>query len=101
MTDASYFVYLLTPVRGNLAETASAEEEAILEEHFGYLERALGEGTLIIAGPCLDGAFGIVIFKAHSEEAAREFMENDPVVKHGIMKAALHPFCVSLMSRSG
>jgi len=90
---------LLRPVRSNFIESISGEEEVILEEHFHYLERALEEGRLILAGPCLDGVFGVVIFKATSQEEAEGFMDNDPAVKHKIMETELHPFRVSLMSK--
>ena len=75
----------------------SSEEETVMSEHFERLKKALADGMLILAGPCLDGEFGIVIFRARSDEEAKEFMENDPAVKRGIMTAELHPFCVSLI----
>ncbi|MCZ7543954.1 MAG: hypothetical protein M5R40_10645 [Anaerolineae bacterium] len=48
--------------------------------------------------PDLDGAFGVVIFEAASEAAARAYMESDPAVKNGVMTAELHPMRVSLMA---
>ena len=38
--------------------------------------------------------FGLVIFKADSEAEARQIMENDPAVKHGVMRATLYPYRV-------
>jgi len=38
--------------------------------------------------------------KAESPDAARGFMENDPFVAEGMMRASLHPFRVALV-RSG
>lgn len=78
----------------------SSEEEAIVEDHFERLKRALAEGKLILAGPCLDGEFGVVVFRAQSKEKAKEFMNNDPAVKKGIMTAELHPFHVSLIEKN-
>jgi uncharacterized protein YciI len=75
----------------------SSKEEAVLSEHFERLKKGLADGMLILAGPCLDGEFGIAIFRARSDEEAKEFMENDPAVKQGIMAAELHPFRVSLI----
>jgi len=68
-----------------------------MSEHFEHLKKALANGMLILAGPCLDGEFGVVIFRARSDNKVKEFMENDPAVKHGIMTAKLHPFRVSLI----
>ena len=91
------FIYVLKPKRARLIDDASAEDEERLEEHFEYLQRALEQGMLILAGPCLDGEFGVVVSRATSEQAAVEFMEGDPAVKHGLMAAELFPFRVSLM----
>jgi len=91
------FIYLMKPRRASLADDASVEEEERLGEHFAYLQRALEEGELILAGPCLDGEFGVVVFRAPSEQEAAEFMEGDPAVKHGLMTAELHAFRVSLL----
>ncbi len=38
---------------------------------------------------------GIVIFRAASEGAAREFMNGDPAVQKGVMKATMFPFKVA------
>ncbi|HEX8230402.1 MAG TPA: YciI family protein [Chloroflexia bacterium] len=52
---------------------------------------------VVMAGPCLDAAFGIVIYEADSEEEARGIMENDPLVVAGVMSAEMHEFRVSLL----
>jgi hypothetical protein len=39
----------------------------------------------------------LVIIEAESEAAARDFMENDPFVVGGLMRASLHPFRASLI----
>jgi uncharacterized protein YciI len=91
------FIYVLKPKRASLIDDASAEEEQTLGEHFAYLQRALEQGQLILAGPCLDGEFGVVVFRAPTEQAAVEFMEGDPAVRHGLMTAELHAFRVSLL----
>ncbi len=43
-----------------------------------------------------DKTFGIAIFEAKDEAAARAFMEADPVVVAGLMTADVHPFAVAL-----
>lgn len=95
-----HYIYLLRPIRPELIDHATAEEEAVLEEHFRYLQAALSDGRLLLAGPCLDGAFGIVVFRAPSAEAALKFMQGDPAVAAGLMSAELHSFRPSLWSRS-
>jgi uncharacterized protein YciI len=70
-----------------------------MEEHFKGLKKTFAEGKLLFAGPCEDRSFGIVVFRANSEEKAEKFMRNDPAVKQGAMTAELHPFHVSLAEK--
>ncbi len=99
MSETPTFVYMLKPVRAGFINDMSPEEGEILDEHFAYLKKRLTEGALILAGPCLDGEFGIVLFCAKSQEEAEIFMKNDPAVRKGIMTAQLHPFRISLMEK--
>lgn len=100
MNTLSTFIYVVRLVNSEMFETMSSEEEAVIEDHFDRLKQALAEGRLILAGPCLDGKFGIVVFRAQSGEEAEEFMKNDPAVKKGIMTAELHPFRVSFIEKT-
>ncbi len=98
MNDCN-FVYVLRLIRPEALHGMTGEEEAIVDEHFEYLKCGLAEGKLGFAGRCLDGEFGIVLFRAESEDEARRFMENDPAVKKGVMKAELHSFRVALVGK--
>ena len=100
MNTMSTFIYVVRLVKSGMFEKMSSEEEAVVEDHFNRLKKALAEGKLIFAGPTLDGKFGIVVFRAQSREEAEEFMKNDPAVKEGIMTAELHPFRVSLIEKT-
>jgi len=91
---------MLKVVRHEMLEKMSIDEEEIVNEHFEYLKRGLAGRKLILAGRCLDGEFGIVVFRAKSKEEAEEFMKNDPAVKNGIMTAQLYPFRVALIEKS-
>lgn len=90
------FVYVLKLVKGT-PEKLTSEETAIVDEHFDYLKKALTKGQLTLAGRCVNGEFGIVIFQEESEKQANEFMKNDPAVKNGVMTAELHPFRIALL----
>ncbi|MBU7024579.1 MAG: hypothetical protein HXS40_10480 [Theionarchaea archaeon] len=98
--SAQVFLCLLRLVHPDKFDSMSPQEEEIVEEHFTYLKRALEEGYLILAGPCLDGAFGVVIFEAASLEEAQQFMRDDPTIKKGLMTGDIHPFRISLMKSS-
>jgi uncharacterized protein len=93
------YLYLIHPFRDGFFTNPTAEESAVMDEHFGYLEKATQSGIVLLAGPCLDDSFGIVIFRADDEEAARTFMFNDPSVSKNVMMAELHPMRVSLQGQ--
>ena len=69
--------------------------------HFAYLQQAAARGTVLLAGPCLDETFGLVVFQAANDEAARAFMYQDPSVQSNVMMAELHPFHLSLLREKG
>ena len=53
---------------------------------------------MLLAGRSLDGVGpAIVILEDETEEAAQKFMENDPFVASGLMRASLHPFRAALV----
>lgn len=77
------FIYKFDPIRPELVTDADAwtdEEHRIAEANYAYLQKATQEGFVLLAGRSQDGVGpAIVIFEAESEEAARKFMENDPL----------------------
>ncbi len=79
------------------------EDNAVLERHFVRFQQAAKSGQLILAGRTSepgDKTFGIAIFEASDEDAARKFMQEDPAVAGGLMTAALHPFAVALQRKN-
>jgi uncharacterized protein len=92
----SHYIYINRIVRPGMATNPTPDEQRIMAEHFEYLKARLSEGQLVLAGPCLDAAFGVVIFYAEDDEDARQFMEADPAIAHGLMTADLRPFKISL-----
>jgi len=95
------FIYVFEPVRPELVTDPDAwtsEDIRIGEAHFAYLKKATAEGIVLLAGRSLDGRGpAIVIFEADSKASAHRFMENDPFVAGGLMRARLHPFRASLV----
>lgn len=90
------YLYMIHPYRHGFFEAPTPEEEAILDEHFAYLKRAAETGIVLLAGPCTDDTFGLVVFRAENEEAANAFMFDDPSVKKNVMVAELHPMHISI-----
>jgi uncharacterized protein len=79
------------------------EDNAVLERHFARFQEAIKSRQLILAGRTKepgDKTFGVAIFEAPDEAAARAFMQADPAVSGGLMTAELHPFAVALERRN-
>lgn len=91
------FIYLFTPKRENWFANMNAEEQEALAKHLEYTKQLSNDGKIVMAGPALDGSYGIVVFKADSPEAAQEIYQNDPVVQSGALNSELHPYKVSIL----
>jgi uncharacterized protein len=98
------FIYVLRLVPRLHSDSAWTQEDKMaLDRHFARFKRAIQTGELILAGRTRepgDKTFGIAIFEAKDEEAARKFMESDPAVVAGLMTAELHPFSVALQRKT-
>jgi len=92
----SEYLYLIHPFRHGFFEAPTPEEESILTEHLAYLKKAAEGGIVLLAGPCLDETFGLVVFRAENDEAANAFMLADPSVRENVMVAELHPMRISI-----
>lgn len=98
------FIYVLRLVPRLHSDAAWTEEDKMaLSRHFVRFKHAIETGELILAGRTTepgDKTFGIAVFEATDEEAARKFMESDPAVVAGLMTAELHPFAVALQRKN-
>lgn len=99
--EALCFLYQFDPIRPELVTDPAAwtaDDDRIGDAHFAYLKKATEDGIVLLAGRSLDGIGpAIVILEAGSEEEARRFMESDPFVAGGLMRARLHPFRAALV----
>lgn len=98
------FLYVLKLTPKYQAESGWTDaDRAIVGEHFERLARATDAGQVVLAGRTeepLDRTFGLVVFEAGSEDAARRFMDTDPAVQAGIMQATLHPYGIALLRKT-
>jgi uncharacterized protein len=98
------FIYVLRLVPRLHSESAwTKEDNMALDRHFTRFKLAIEKGELILAGRTMepnDKTFGIAIFQAPDEKAARSFMESDPAVVGGLMTAELYPFAVALQRKN-
>lgn len=103
MPESNWFIFKIQPARPEmLLEGATAEEEQIISDHFDYLRRLTEEGVALLVGRTLTkdySSFGIMIYRAESEEAARKVMLDDPAVKHRVMRAEVYPFRIALLGQ--
>ncbi|GIK41138.1 MAG: hypothetical protein BroJett011_49710 [Chloroflexota bacterium] len=102
MSDNTTYVYRIQPTRlAMLTEGPTLQEAETISQHFNYLKDLTDQGTAVFVGRTLttdERTFGITVFEADSEEAAREIMNNDPAVIAGVMRAELFPFRIVLMA---
>ena len=98
------FIYVLRLVpRLHSDANWTKDDEAALDRHFARFKHAIETRELILAGRTTepgDKTFGIAVFEATDEAAARVFMESDPAVVAGLMTAELHPFAVALQRKN-
>jgi uncharacterized protein YciI len=92
------WIYFIHPPRENFANTMTDQESEVWRIHFTRLKRLLRDGVLIMAGPTLGTVnTGLVIIEAADEAAARELMNQDPVIAGGYARGELRPYRVSLL----
>ena len=99
--ETNQYIYSLKPVRPEFVtdpDSRTREEEAAAEQHYAFLKSATDRGQVLLAGrsPDVEGP-ALVIFEARSLKAAESFMEGDPFVAEGVMRASLHPFRAALV----
>jgi uncharacterized protein YciI len=97
------FLYKLQLVRGDMLRTGPTDaEQAVVAEHFEYLQDLTAKGVMILVGRTLttdENTMGLAVFRAESEDAARQIMKDDPAVRKGVMAATLYPFKVVLQGK--
>jgi uncharacterized protein YciI len=96
--ETNEFLYQIKPIRENFMSNQTDDEQKALEAHFLYLQNLLHSEKLVLAGPCLDASFGVVILKDVTENEANSIMNNDPAILNKIMTGTLYPFRVSLIN---
>ena len=92
------WLYRIVPSRPEMVADATDDEQRIVADHFAYLVDLRDRGILILAGRTQEGegTFGVTIFEADDETAARAVMHADPAVAAGVFLATLHPYRVAV-----
>ncbi|HLF25221.1 MAG TPA: YciI family protein [Anaerolineae bacterium] len=104
MSEPKEYLYMIRPTRIEMVTHGPTPEETrIVSQHSAYLDQLAERGVLQVFGRTQNAdedVFGIVIFVADSEEAARTIMENDPAVKYGVMSARLYPYRIAYIRKA-
>ena len=81
-----------------MVTAATDDEVATVSAHFRYLVSLKERGDLILAGRTQEdvGTWGITIFEAADEAAARAIVDADPAVAAGVFAATLHPYAIAV-----
>jgi uncharacterized protein YciI len=102
MSEINTYLYRIQPVRPEmLSEGSTPEEDDLVSQHFAYLQDLTVRGVVLLAGRTLttdSGSFGIIVFQAEDDQAARAIMHADPAVRGRIFRAELFPFRIALQS---
>ena len=95
------WLYRIQPTRPEmLSDGSTPQEDEITSQHFRYLKGLMEQGIVLLAGRTLNtdnSSFGIIIFKAENEAAARAIVHNDPAVQAKQFRAELFPYRVALL----
>jgi len=100
MADKQQYIYRIQPVRpAMLTDGATPEEQQVVSAHYDYLKFLMESGTVVMAGRTTNtdySSFGIVIFVAIDDAAAKQIMLNDPAIKNRVMRGEVYPYRVAL-----
>ena len=98
------YIYRVSLTNGRKPSDSSPADMEVVGAHFARLEQLAAEGVVSYVGRTLqddNSTFGIVVFQADSDTAAREIAEADPAVTGGLMSAEVFPFEVYIPTPAG
>jgi uncharacterized protein YciI len=92
MTMQKYFIVFLKS--GENRSQSQEEAMKLQEEHLSYLGSLYEQGIINLNGPSggQSDIRGFSVYNVATIEQAREFAENDPMVKAGRLKVEVHPW---------
>jgi len=75
---------------------ASRADDALMEREKQYLAGLQRSGEIFLSGPLADHTAGIVVYDVQSLREATDLVENQPMVRAGLLSVDLHEmFAVS------
>jgi uncharacterized protein YciI len=78
-------------------KTQEPDGKQLVEKHFKKLQVLTQQGVCLFSGHTLvtdDSGFGIIVVRADSEAEAQKIIDDDDLVKAGILRGTVFPFQV-------
>lgn len=67
-----------------IIRAAENMDDAIMEQHMAYTQKAMDQGNVLISGLKTDMSGGVFIIRADTAEQAEAYRDNEPLKLHGI-----------------
>ncbi len=85
-TSTQFFLFRLNPPRPTFPMHMTAQEIAVMQEHFAYWAQLSDRGTAVAYGPVNDpkGTWGVAIVRVADEAEARSLQADDPAIRADI-----------------
>ncbi|MFH2002640.1 MAG: SRPBCC domain-containing protein [Planctomycetota bacterium] len=91
------YVVKLIGTRPGWPDQMTADEMKVMHDHYYYLKDLVAEKKVILAGPCPEGRYGLIIIQVASEQEAVDLMDREPSVKGGVHTYEMEPIHVALL----
>ncbi|TND09408.1 MAG: hypothetical protein FD123_1214 [Bacteroidetes bacterium] len=92
----SWFLIQLFPSRENFAETATADESAIIKAHFAYMQELTAKQIAYLVGRTEDASLGIALIRAGNSAEAQNLLDADPAIRAGIFRGTVKAYRLAL-----
>lgn len=79
------------------AKTQEPDGKQMVEKHFKKLQALTQQGVCLFSGHTLvtdESGFGIIVVKVESEAEAQKIIDDDDLVKAGLVRGTIFPFQV-------
>jgi len=76
-------------------KTQEPEGKELVEKHFKKLQALTQQGVILFSGHTLvtdESGFGIIIVRAESQVGAQKIVDDDELVKAGLIRGTVFPF---------
>jgi len=100
MVEYEHYYVRLLGIREGWPDNMTEIEEKIMQDHFIYLQDLVSKKKVLLAGPCFEPVFGLIILQTTSEKEAIEIMKNEPSVVQGVHTYEIHSMKASLMAHN-